>query len=53
MEQEQLIIEPPLYFANDHVFDIDFHPQFDLLSCCLVTGEVKLYFIIFILKIIL
>lgn len=36
------MIEPPLFFANDHVFDIDFHPLYDAMTCCLVTGEVKL-----------
>ncbi len=36
------MIEPPLFFAEDHVFDIDFHPSYDAMACCLVTGEVKL-----------
>lgn len=36
-----MILEPPLYFANDHIFDLKFHPTSDLIACCLITGEVK------------
>jgi len=31
---DEMLIEPPLYFADDHVFDIEFHPNHDVLACC-------------------
>lgn len=34
----QTILEPPLYFAKDHLFDINFHPKEDFLTCAEVTG---------------
>ena len=39
---DDIVIEPPLYFANDHIFDICFHPNKDILACSLVTGEVNM-----------
>lgn len=39
------MIEPPLYFAEDHLFDIDFHPFQDVLAAAVITGQIKLYFI--------
>jgi len=36
------VMEPPLYFAEDHLFDIDFHPAKDLLACTLINGWVKM-----------
>lgn len=39
---DEILIEPPLYFADDHVFDIDFHPNYDALACCQISGEVNI-----------
>ncbi|KAL4510506.1 hypothetical protein ABPG72_004660 [Tetrahymena utriculariae] len=39
---EQYVMEPPLYFAEDHLFDLDFHPNKDLLACTLINGWVKI-----------
>lgn len=39
---EDIILEPPLYFASDHIFDINFHPSKDYLAAALITGEVKM-----------
>ena len=38
---EDILVEPPLYFADDHIFDVQFHPHKDLLICTLITGEVQ------------
>ncbi len=41
-KMDEVLIEPPLHFANDHVFDIDFHPGYDVLACCQISGEVNM-----------
>ena len=41
-KMDEVLVEPPLYFANDHVFDIDFHPNHDVLACCQISGEVNM-----------
>jgi WD repeat-containing protein 55 len=35
---EDVILEPPLYFAEDHIFDISFHPKNDILAASLING---------------
>lgn len=35
---EEIIVEPPLYFAEEHVFDVCFHPSKDILVGSLITG---------------
>lgn len=39
---DNVVLEPPLYFANDHIFNINFHPNKDFLTASLITGEVKM-----------
>jgi hypothetical protein len=39
---ENVLIEPPLYFAGEHVFDICFHPNSDLLATALIDGQVQM-----------
>ena len=36
-------MEPPLYFAEDHIFGLAFHPNKDLIACSMVNGWVKVY----------
>jgi len=39
---DNVVLEPPLYFANDHIFDLCFHPKSDFLTASIITGEVKI-----------
>ena len=32
------IMEPPLYLADYHIFNLDFHPYKDIFACCMVNG---------------
>ena len=38
---ENVVLEPPLYFAEDHIFDICFHPKNDLIVASLINGQVE------------
>ena len=40
MENE--ILEPPLYFSSDHIFDICFHPNKNIIASAEITGNVKM-----------
>ena len=42
IKMENFILEPPLYLASDHIFSLDFHPQNDILSCSLITGQINM-----------
>ena len=42
-QSNDFIMEPPSHFDLNHIFEVDFHPNADLLACCLVTGEVKMF----------
>ena len=33
-----VILEPPLYLADSHIFNIDFHPFNDIFCCCTISG---------------
>ena len=39
--EKEIVVEPPLYFAESHIFDLNFHPNKNALSCCLINGIVK------------
>jgi hypothetical protein len=43
--EPDIVLEPPLYFAGDdeHIWDISFHPNSDVLACCNITGKVSMY----------
>lgn len=36
------LIEPPLYFGQDHIFDLEFHPKTNILACAMITGQVNM-----------
>lgn len=42
--QQQVVMEPPLYFAEDHVWNVCFHPSADVLACSEITGQIEMYF---------
>ena len=44
---ENIIVEPPLYFAEEQVFDVVFHPQRDILVASLITGQIEMFLINF------
>lgn len=37
---EEIVMEPPLYFAEDHVWSLCFHPTNDVLACSEITGQI-------------
>lgn len=39
---DDILVEPPLFFAEEHVFDINFHPNSNVLACALITGQVNM-----------
>jgi hypothetical protein len=39
---EEAVMEPPLYFACDHVWNVAFHPTADVLACSEITGLVEM-----------
>ncbi|CAD8093761.1 unnamed protein product [Paramecium primaurelia] len=41
-QQQEIVIEPPLYFAKDHLFDLNFHPFQDVVCCAQVSGVVNI-----------
>ena len=41
--EDDVVLEPPLYFAEDHIWDITFHPQQEVLACSLINGAVEMY----------
>lgn len=40
--EADIVLEPPLYFAEDHIWDLSFHPNSDVLACSLITGTVEM-----------
>lgn len=41
--EDDIVLEPPLYFAEEHIWDISFHPQQEVLACSLINGIVEMY----------
>ena len=39
---EEIILEPPVYFANDQIFDIAFHPKYDIIAASIINGSVEM-----------
>ena len=42
MKAQNILVEPPLYFASEHIFDLAFHPKASLLACCMINGQVEM-----------
>lgn len=42
-KQEEVVMEPPLYFAEEHVWNVCFHPSADVLACSEITGQIEMY----------
>jgi hypothetical protein len=38
----QQLLDPIPFNAGEHIFDVAFHPQNNVLACSMITGEVKL-----------
>ena len=36
------LIEPSLYFRQDHIFDLEFHPKTNILACAMITGQANM-----------
>lgn len=45
--EEEIIVEPPLYFAPDslHIWNTHFHPHQDVLAAPLINGHIQMYHI--------
>lgn len=45
--EEEIIVEPPLYFAPDslHIWSTHFHPHQDVLAASLINGHIQMYVI--------
>lgn len=41
---------PDEIYCNDQVFDIDFHPLHDVIAVGSITGAVKVYVVLYQLK---
>lgn len=39
---DDVLVEPPLYFGQDHIFDLIFHPKTNILACGMITGQVNI-----------
>jgi hypothetical protein len=39
---QEIFMEPPLYFSEEHVWDLSFHPRCQFLACSLITGKIQL-----------
>ena len=42
LKENNILVEPPLYFSSEHIFDLSFHPKANLLACCLINGQVEM-----------
>jgi hypothetical protein len=42
-DDNQIVMEPPLYFAEDHVWNVCFHPTADVIACSEITGQIEVY----------
>lgn len=45
MEEEEIVVEPPLYFAPNglHIWNTHFHPHQNVLAAPLINGHLQLY----------
>jgi len=40
--EQEYFMEPPNYYITSHIFDIDFHPNADVLALSTILGDIQM-----------